>query len=63
MSTREQELEKDVRQLLGLPPYDHPANFCWNDNYFAKSLDSKYGETAVRKMIATLRKAEGRTRS
>jgi len=46
---RERELEDAVAKLLGKPPYNHPSNFCWNDNYFAKSLNDKYGEIAVAK--------------
>lgn len=49
-------LEKDIKILLGLPPYNSPSNYCWNDNYFAASLNSKYGEIAVSKMIEKLRK-------
>ena len=52
----EQELEQDVRKLLGLEPFNSPANFCWNDNYYAHSLNCKYGEIAVNKMITKLRK-------
>ena len=50
-----EELEKDVRMLLGLPPYDGPTNICWNDNYFAHSLKIKYGEKALRDMEKKLR--------
>jgi len=37
MKTKEQELEDDVKKLLGFPPYDSPSNYCWHDNYFAHS--------------------------
>lgn len=48
------QLEDDVRKLLGLEPYNHPGNICWNDNYFAKALNDKYGEIAVTKEIKRL---------
>lgn len=44
-------LEDDVAKLLGNPPYNNPANICWNDNYFAKWLKDTYGEIAVDKEI------------
>lgn len=53
-------LEDDVRKLLGLKPHDSPSNICWNDNYFAKSLEEKYGEKVVRKEADRLRKLEMR---
>ena len=37
------ELRDDLAKLNGRPPYNDPANFCWNDNYFARSLVMKYG--------------------
>jgi len=52
----DKQLEDDVKKLLGLPPYNHPSNYCWNDNYYAHSLNSKYGEIAVSKMIEKLNK-------
>lgn len=45
------ELKDDVAKLLGKPPYNHPSNICWNDNYFSKYLNDKYGEIAVNKEI------------
>jgi hypothetical protein len=39
------ELEGQIRRLLGLPPYDQPSNICWEDAYYAKSLEQKYGKT------------------
>lgn len=45
------DLQRDVAKLLGKPPYDRPENFCWNDNYFARSLRDKYGELALSKEI------------
>lgn len=40
------QLLDDTRKLLGKKPYNHPSNFCWNDNYFAKSLTDRWGERA-----------------
>lgn len=51
-------LEDDVKKLLGMPPYDSPQNFCWNDNYYAKSLNDQYGEIAVNQMIQQLHHPE-----
>lgn len=48
-------LEDDVKKLLGMFPYNDSANSCWNDAYFAQSLRVKYGEEAVRKMEEKLR--------
>lgn len=50
----EKELENDVKKLLGLKPFDNPTNFCWNDNYYAKSLNDKYGSEVVEKEIKRL---------
>lgn len=36
-------LRDDLAKLNGKPPYNDPANFCWNDNHFARSLVTKYG--------------------
>lgn len=36
-------LKDDLAKLNGKPPYNSPANFCWNDNYFARHIVSKYG--------------------
>jgi hypothetical protein len=34
---------KDLSMLNGLPPYDEPMNFCFNDNYFAADIARRYG--------------------
>lgn len=47
----------DMKKLLGLAPYNSPANICWNDNYFYRYLISHYGEERVKKADAKLRKA------
>jgi hypothetical protein len=52
----EHELRDDVRKLLGKPPYNHPANFCWNDGYFHRSLQAKYGDARVAKMTTEVEK-------
>jgi hypothetical protein len=55
-------LRDDVAKLLGRPPYNHPGNICWNDNYFAKSLNDKYGEGAVNAEIARQQKPKHKKR-
>ena len=44
-------LSDEVAKLLGKPPYNHPSNICWNDNYFYKHLETTYGEEALKKEI------------
>lgn len=52
------QLADDVAKLLGLQPYNSPANLCWNDGYFAHSLNARYGEIAVsREQRRQLKKA------
>jgi hypothetical protein len=41
--TRE-ELEKDLRMLYGLAPYNTWSNHCYADGYFSSSLKKKYGK-------------------
>jgi hypothetical protein len=48
---RDPDLEDSVKKLLGLPPYQSPANYLYNDGYFYKSLVAKYGQAAVIAMI------------
>ena len=36
-------LRDELAMLNGRPPYNHPSNICWNDNYYAESLRTKYG--------------------
>ncbi len=50
------ELLDGVRKLQGLPPYDSPANLCWNDGYFHRSLVGQFGEVAVQAAIKALEK-------
>ena len=38
-------LKDDLAKLDGLPPHDTPSNTCWNDSYYAKSLEKKYNKT------------------
>lgn len=38
------ELVDDIGKLLGWKPHDGPENICRADNYYAKSLESKWGE-------------------
>lgn len=52
----EHQLEDDVKKLLGLPPYNSPSNFCWNDNYYARSLQEKYGEVRFTRMCNQLQR-------
>lgn len=49
------ELEDDVRKLVGLPPYNHPANLSYADGLFARSLIKKYGKDRYKKMLAHLK--------
>lgn len=37
------EVRGDLAKLQGLPPYNELSNICWNDPYFAISLEKKYG--------------------
>lgn len=47
------ELVEDLKQLLGLPPFNEPSNINWGDAYFGKSLERKYGRNIpqLRKMV------------
>lgn len=38
-------VERDLKTLFGLPPYDEPSNYLRGDGYFAQSLERKYGKT------------------
>jgi hypothetical protein len=38
-----EEIRDDIARLDGAPPYDTPWNTCWNDDYYGKSLEMKYG--------------------
>lgn len=49
------ELVKQMRMVLALPPYDSPANYAANDNYFWHSIKATYGERAALDVEALLR--------
>ena len=36
-------LKDDLKRLDGKPPYNELSNSCWNDAYFAKSIEKEYG--------------------
>ena len=37
-------IPKDIRKVVGVPPYTVPNNICWNDPMFAQALRRKYGD-------------------
>lgn len=45
LAGRAAEIRDDLAKLNGEPPYNTPSNICWNDAYFGKSLERKYGAT------------------
>jgi hypothetical protein len=49
-------IKDDLAKLAGRPPYNNPANLCWNDNYFARSLTNKYGASIdeLERMVAAV---------
>lgn len=35
-------LEDKLAKLDGKPPYNDPGNICWNDGYFARSIEDEF---------------------
>jgi hypothetical protein len=37
-------LERDLKVLYGIPPYDGPENTSRGDNYFKADIERRYGD-------------------
>lgn len=41
------QLIEELKTLNGLPPHNTPSNICWNDGYFAKSIERRYDKDMI----------------
>ena len=37
--------KESLEILFGVPPHNIPSNICWNDAYFAKDIERKFGKS------------------
>ena len=48
-------MEDDARKLLGLKPYNTPANLVYGDHLFAVDCERRYGTKAFAAMLVVVR--------